>query len=88
MERVSDEDLKGFGYFYNDYAQLIASNSAGVNAWLSAHPGYIGHVWFNYGSGGEDIDVSDIFRAERIEDDLANTTPSIPETPVQNRSAA
>jgi hypothetical protein len=50
--------------YFNEYNQIIGHDAAGVNAWLAAHPGYIGAIWASEGYGEDDIDVTDIFRGE------------------------
>lgn len=53
--------------YFNEYAQTIAEDAAGVNEWLAAHPGYIGAIWANHGDGSEDFEVTDIFRPEEMD---------------------
>lgn len=51
-------------FYYNEYNQLIGHDAEQVNAWLAEHPKYNGYLWVNYGDGGEDVDVTDIFLPE------------------------
>lgn len=60
-------------YYYNERAQLIGHDAADVNAWIAKHPEYQGYLWMNWGDGGDDVDVTDIFYPEPDEDEATDT---------------
>jgi len=48
-------------FYHNDFNQLIGHDAEQVNAWLAEHPDYDGSIYMNYGDGGDDVEVTDIF---------------------------
>lgn len=51
------------GNFHAERYGLIGHDEADVAAWRAAHPDYTGGFWFDYGDGGEEVDVTEIFAA-------------------------
>ena len=64
-------DSFDWGNFYTDRGQLVGHYALDVNAWLAQHPDYSGSLFFDYGQGDDQIDVTDIFFSAEIAPDHA-----------------
>ena len=60
MSSARDE----WGHFSAEGYGLIGHYSCDVALWLAAHPTFNSYIWFNYGDGGDDIEVTDLFLGE------------------------
>ncbi len=53
-----------WGYFFNDYGDLIGHDSMDVKRWVDAHPDYTGEIWFDYGTDEGQTACREIFYLE------------------------
>jgi len=56
-----------FGHYRVVGFGVVAHTAIDLNRWLELHPDYDDAVWFNSGDGGDDVEVTDIFRPEADE---------------------
>ena len=50
---------------------LIGHYSTDVKAWLTAHPGFDGTIYFDYGNDEPQVDVTEVFFPEADDSELA-----------------